>query len=903
MYYFSLFEILVYNGQKIVYDAIGNPLTYRDGFNFTWNYGRSLETINKTGLSATYNYNDSGIRTSKILNPNTTNEVKTDYYLDGDKIIRQSNPNYTLDFFYDEQGKAYGFDRIASNGYVEHYYYVRNLQNDIIEILNEYGESVCKYNYDAWGNVISITGMYANSVGKENPLRYRGYYYDEESKLYYLNSRYYDPVTGRFINADKAIQTGQGLLDKNMFAYCMNNPVMSVDPSGMRQTKSEYMNDLCRNSNGALFEPYYYNSLPDDSPLIITTVTQVSKPAQEPTVPATVAPQNPVYAVDTQVSERYTTRETTVTKNDLISANLVIDSADHNIYAVASGHVMRIDKFIDGYYSDGRTRYEYRMVILTEGVDEAIVYQNLCLLYYALDSYVMEGFKVGVVHAAEEIAINSEKERIINYAGDTDFFKFVVNDVSQDIEIYTRVDYKIDKSELEWLTFLGKNEIQDTVGMLYDGDGKLIEQSDNNPLYKSFDDQFYITIDKDDLTLGKTYYLGVRGWGEKSGKYELNVKRSNYDKDGDKTYDYEDIEQEIAYKTPAILLHGRTDNSDACFGAKNGIEKGDNDNWDTNTTTGGWQSYTSVDDQRINDIPALSTNLAYRMKNDKGYKENFNLFAFNFPNKDAISRSAVKLNDYIENLKKEGYLFKTKANRAENKHEIDLIGHSAGGLVSRYYIENIGKDKFVRKLVTMNTPHWGSDLAISSCNTGFNHVPMDHDLHPNSKMYGLNNDLIISCNKGDCGERFADPSLLEPYQFTDELKWNKTRDTDYYAIASIDGPTVGDITSKIFPCFSSTATYGDLLYEIQKYPYMTNNLIYNDLTKYDDDVVNVLSQIGWNYYGVSSLSGNPSKKIDMEQTWIYIDYEEINTLWPLHQHGQNTHRSPVINKVLEMLDA
>ena len=112
------------------------------------------------------------------------------------------------------------------------YYYATNLQGDIVAILNSAGAKVVTYTYDAWGNILSIGGTLANTLGVHNPLRYRGYVYDTEIGLYYLQSRYYDPELGRFINADALVATGQGLLGNNMFAYCGNNPVNCADPSG-----------------------------------------------------------------------------------------------------------------------------------------------------------------------------------------------------------------------------------------------------------------------------------------------------------------------------------------------------------------------------------------------------------------------------------------------------------------------------------------------------------------------------------------------------------------------------------------------------------------------------------------------------------------------------------------------
>jgi RHS repeat-associated protein len=113
-----------------------------------------------------------------------------------------------------------------------------NLQGDVVAITNSLAEIVAKYNYDAWGKVLSVTNASgtvqtsASFIGNINPIRYRGYYYDVETGLYYLQSRYYDPETGRFVNADGLVQTGTGLMDKNMYAYCLDDPVSFIDPNG-----------------------------------------------------------------------------------------------------------------------------------------------------------------------------------------------------------------------------------------------------------------------------------------------------------------------------------------------------------------------------------------------------------------------------------------------------------------------------------------------------------------------------------------------------------------------------------------------------------------------------------------------------------------------------------------------
>ena len=128
-------------------------------------------------------------------------------------------------FTYDPQGHP---ATVKWNNHV--YYYITNLQGDVIAILDQ-GTVVVEYKYDAWGKLLSITGSEAQVIGRLNPLRYRGYVYDQETQLYYLQSRYYNPEWGRFLNADALVSTG-GLLGNNMFAYCGNNPVTRYDPTG-----------------------------------------------------------------------------------------------------------------------------------------------------------------------------------------------------------------------------------------------------------------------------------------------------------------------------------------------------------------------------------------------------------------------------------------------------------------------------------------------------------------------------------------------------------------------------------------------------------------------------------------------------------------------------------------------
>ena len=215
--------LTAYNGQEITYDAIGNPLRYKSGWQFTWRDGRRLATATKGNKSLSFQYDASGYRTQK-----TVNGVATDYLLDGDKIVSQIYNNQQIWFDYDAAGIRHA---MSYNG--NSYYYYYNLQGDVIGLYDSALNSVVQYTYDSWGRVLSITGSLAETVGKANPFRYRGYYYDSETELYYLNSRYYDPETGRWINADDAIAgVGGDIRGYNLFAYCMNGPVNMSDHTG-----------------------------------------------------------------------------------------------------------------------------------------------------------------------------------------------------------------------------------------------------------------------------------------------------------------------------------------------------------------------------------------------------------------------------------------------------------------------------------------------------------------------------------------------------------------------------------------------------------------------------------------------------------------------------------------------
>ena len=218
-----------YNGTAITYDDIGNPLNWRDGMSFMWQNGRQLYMMSHYGVSALYNYNADGLRTKKMYGGTTT----TYYWANGLLLGEVRTNGNTLTYLYDENGTMYGFEL---NGV--RYYYLYNGQGDVIGLIDATGAVIAHYEYDAWGKLLSVTDangeeiLYGTEVAIINPIRYRGYYYDNETGFYYLNSRYYDPEVGRFINADAYASTGQGILGHNMFAYCQNNPIIHVDPTG-----------------------------------------------------------------------------------------------------------------------------------------------------------------------------------------------------------------------------------------------------------------------------------------------------------------------------------------------------------------------------------------------------------------------------------------------------------------------------------------------------------------------------------------------------------------------------------------------------------------------------------------------------------------------------------------------
>ncbi len=222
-------QLTNYNDSNITYDEIGNPITIGNNIKLNWINGRSLYNYSDSSknLDISYQYNADGIRISKVVNG-----IETRYHLENNNIIYEQRENDTIYYLYNLTGLI-GF---KYNNDV--YYYIRNVQDDIIGILDSNYNQIVTYEYDSWGKILSIKDENGNditdstNIGIINPFRYRSYYYDSETTLYYLNSRYYNSEWARFLNADRVIGANKDMFGYNLYAYVSNNPIVHSDLDG-----------------------------------------------------------------------------------------------------------------------------------------------------------------------------------------------------------------------------------------------------------------------------------------------------------------------------------------------------------------------------------------------------------------------------------------------------------------------------------------------------------------------------------------------------------------------------------------------------------------------------------------------------------------------------------------------
>jgi len=243
----------VTTNQSFTYDNQGNPteitnfvyngVTY-DYAILAWS-GRELTNIYIMSSSGypiyqiEYKYNDQGYRIQKEFSTYngsgfTINQT-IDYELIDDKVIYETDGTYGIIYTYDYDGRliSFNYDNDINDSTLGiEYYYLHNQQGDITKIVDKDGNIVVEYYYDIWGNITKETDITGIDLANKNPYRYRGYRYDNDIDMYYLNSRYYDSNIGRFINADGLLGEMGDIASANMFAYCANNPVMYSDISG-----------------------------------------------------------------------------------------------------------------------------------------------------------------------------------------------------------------------------------------------------------------------------------------------------------------------------------------------------------------------------------------------------------------------------------------------------------------------------------------------------------------------------------------------------------------------------------------------------------------------------------------------------------------------------------------------
>ena len=224
---------LVKVGNTPVTYSTANPLNPATYGNCSYNFkGRRLQSFTKSGSTYNYIYDEQGLRTRKIAPDGSV----TKYLYNGTKLAAEIAPNYRLDFLYDENDMLYGFVKDGS----ANYFYARDMLQNILGIIDTNGSPVVIYQYTAYGT--STVLQDTAGLASINPFRFKGYYFDSESGMYYCHTRYYVPEWCRWLNSDHpSFLQPESLQEMNLYAYCGNNPVVYTDESGTMQNWAKWL--------------------------------------------------------------------------------------------------------------------------------------------------------------------------------------------------------------------------------------------------------------------------------------------------------------------------------------------------------------------------------------------------------------------------------------------------------------------------------------------------------------------------------------------------------------------------------------------------------------------------------------------------------------------------------------